>query len=57
MRWRELLVALLQSLDLLRNRVTQAWTAQEAPEVHHICRGFRRALKAVVELQGGYINL
>ncbi len=41
----------------LRNRVSQAWTALEPDEVRTICRGFRRRLEAVVEAQGGYIDL
>ena len=44
-------------INLLRDRVTQVWTAQEAPEVRHICRGFRRQLEAVAAAQGVYINL
>ncbi len=46
------------NLASLRDRVvTQAWMVQEALEVRHICRGFRRRLEAVAAAQGGYIDL
>ena len=45
------------NLNVLRQRVAQAWTALEAAEVRHICRGFRRRLAAVVTAEGGHIDL
>ncbi len=45
------------NLASLRDRVTQVWMAQEAPEVRHICRGFKRRLEAVITAEGGHIDL
>ncbi len=45
------------NVHVLRDRVAQAWTALEAAEVRHICRGFRRRLAAVVTAEGGHIDL
>ncbi len=45
------------NINTLRQRVAQAWTAQEPAEARQVCRGFRRRLEAVVAAQGGYIDL
>ena len=37
--------------------MTQVWMAQEAPEVRHICQGFKRRLEAVITAEGGHIDL
>ncbi len=34
------------NINLLRDRMAQAWMAQEVPEVRRICKGFQRRLEA-----------
>ena len=45
------------NIDTLRERVAQAWAAQDPAQVRRTCRGFRRRLEAVVAAHGGYIDL
>ncbi len=46
----------VDNIASLRQRVAQAWVAQEPEQVRRICRGFRRRLDAVVSAHGGYID-
>ncbi len=44
------------SLDVLRERVAQAWLAQTPDFIRRVCRGFRRRLEACAAAQGGHIE-
>ena len=44
------------SLEVLRQRVSEAWLAQTPAFIRRVCRGFRRRLAQVVAAQGGYIE-
>ena len=45
------------NINLLHDRVSQAWTELDPSKERHICRGFRRHLGAVVMAKGAHIAL
>ncbi len=55
--WCEL-VPKLWPISLLKYMsLAQAWSAQDPAQVRQVCRGFQRCLEAVVNMEGGYIDL